>query len=198
MAKISAYQDAPPNATGFLLIAAEVGVDVVGDPLYQTFRIAPDQVGAQGPVGPQGLTGPAGTNGTDGINGTDGTPGQNGTNGSPGATGPTGPTGPAGSSTHSVLTYAATTNIDFDLADYRSLTLAGNVTFTTSNRAAPKTVTIRIIGDGSARTFTFPAGWTFVGGTAPTGIAANKTGILTATCFGPNDSDIVYAYAVQS
>lgn len=99
--------------------------------------------------------------------------------------------------THSTLAYAATTNLDFDADDYRSLTLAGNVTFTTSNRAAPKALTIRIIADGSTRTFTFPAGWKFIGSAAPTNIAANKEGILSITCFGSADTDIRAVYAVE-
>lgn len=99
--------------------------------------------------------------------------------------------------THTTLTYAATTDIDFTLADYRSLTLAGNVTFTTSNRAAPRARTIRIIGDGSSRTLTFPAGWIFLGAAAPTALAANKIAILSVTCFGANDSDVVAAYSAQ-
>jgi hypothetical protein len=111
--------------------------------------------------------------------------------------GPTGATGPEGSYSHSVLTYSATTNIDFDGDDYRSLTLAGNVTFTTSNRGAPKSITIRIIGDGSLRTLTFPAGWTFLGDGAPVSLAANKDAVLSVTCFGSADSDIVAAYAVE-
>lgn len=178
--KVSDYATVPVTPDGYLFIAQRTGFDSAGKETFQTFKVDIDNAGAQGPVGPQGL------------------PGANGAAGATGSAGATGATGPAGSSSHSVLVYAATTDIDFDLADYRSLTLAGNVTFTTSNRAAPKTVTVRIIGDGSARTFTFPAGWTFVGGTAPTGIAANKTGVLTATCFGANDADIIFAYAVQA
>lgn len=184
--KVSDYATVPVTPDGYLFIAQRTGFDEAGEETFQTFKVDIKDAGAQGPAGPQGLPGQNGTNGTDGAPGPQGDPG------------PTGPQGPAGSSSHSVLAYAASVDIDFDLADYRSLTLAGNVTFTTSNRAAPKTVTIRIIGDGSTRNFTFPAGWTFVGGTAPTSIAANKTGILTATCFGANDSDIIYAYAVQS
>lgn len=95
-----------------------------------------------------------------------------------------------------VLTYAATTDIDFNLAAYRTLALTGNVTFTTSNRAAAKSVTVKILCDGTPRTFTFPA-WKFMS-TAPTGIAAGKTGILSVTAFGANDSDCVAAYAVEA
>lgn len=109
--------------------------------------------------------------------------------------------GPAGAPgvpfTHSTLTYAATVDIDFDSDDYRTLTLTGNVTFTTSNRAVPRAVSVRIIGDGSSRTLAFPAGWIFLGAAAPTALAANKIAILSVTCFGANDSDVVAAYSAQ-
>jgi len=75
-------------------------------------------------------------------------------------------------------------------------TLSGNVTFATSNRAAGRTVTIRVINGGTDRTLTFPAGWKFVGA-KPDDIAASKTGILTATAFGTSDSDVIAAWAVQ-
>lgn len=97
--------------------------------------------------------------------------------------------------TQDTLTYSATTDIDLN-RKVGTLSLTGNVTFTTSNRAAGKSVTIRIISDGSTRNFTFPS-WVFVG-TAPTSIAAGKTAILTLTAFGTADTDIVAAYAVQA
>jgi hypothetical protein len=99
-------------------------------------------------------------------------------------------------STHSTLTYAATTDIDLDTDGFQTLTLTGNITFTTSNRAAGRSKTIRIVGDSSLRTFTFP-GWTFVGAAAPASLAANKDAILTITAFGTADTDIVAAYAVE-
>ena len=55
--------------------------------------------------------------------------------------------------------------------------------------------TIRIIGDGSERALTFPAGWTFVGAAAPATLAADKTAILTLTSFGTTDANVVAAYA---
>ena len=96
----------------------------------------------------------------------------------------------------SALTYAATVDLDFTGNSYRTLALTGNVTFTSSNRAAGRTVTVKIAADASARTLTFPAGWKFVG-SKPTDIAASKTGILTVTCFGSADTDAVAAYAVE-
>ena len=98
---------------------------------------------------------------------------------------------------HSTLTYGATTNIDLDADGFQTLTLTGNVTFTTSNRAAGRSRTVRIIGDTSLRTFTFPAGWTFVGAAAPASIAANKDAVLTITAFGTADTDVVAAFAVE-
>lgn len=99
--------------------------------------------------------------------------------------------------THSTLTYAGTTDIDLDGNGFQTLTLTGNVTFTTSNRAAGRSKTIRIVGDSSLRTFTFPAGWTWIGVAAPASLAANKDAVLTITAFGTADTDVVAAYAVE-
>ena len=86
--------------------------------------------------------------------------------------------------------------IDFALAAFRTVTLSGNITFTTSNLVAGKTVTIKILADGSTRTFTLP-GWIFIGAAAPASIAANKTAILTLTSYSTTDGAVVAAYAVE-
>jgi hypothetical protein len=98
---------------------------------------------------------------------------------------------------HSTLTYAATTNIDMDGDGFQTVTLTGNITFTTSNRAAGRSRTVRIVGDSSSRTLTWPAGWTWIGAAAPSSIAASKDAILTITAFGTADADVVAAYAVE-
>lgn len=100
--------------------------------------------------------------------------------------------------TVSSLSYSATTDIDFTSAGCRTLSLTGNVTFTTSNKAVNRSVVIRIIADGSTRNLTFPGSWVFVGAAAPTTIAAGKTAVLSLMCFGSSDSDIVAAYSVQA
>ena len=97
---------------------------------------------------------------------------------------------------HSTLTYGATTDVDFNADGYRTLTLAGNVTFTSSNRGAGRTLVVRILSDGLQRTFTFPVGWKFHGG-SPANIPANRTAILSLTCFGSADNDIVAAYSAE-
>jgi hypothetical protein len=97
------------------------------------------------------------------------------------------------------ITYAAT--VDLDLAalagGYRTISLTGALTFTTSNRASGHQVTIRLICDSTARALTFPAGWAFLG-TKPSTIAASKTAVLSLTYFGTADSDCVAAYGVQA
>jgi len=98
---------------------------------------------------------------------------------------------------HSTLTEASPTLIDFTADPYRTLTLTGAVTFSTANLSAARSVTIKIIAGASSRNLTFPGDWIFVGAAAPASLAANKIGILTVTCFGQNDSDIVAAYAAQ-
>jgi hypothetical protein len=94
------------------------------------------------------------------------------------------------------LAYAATVNIDFNGEAFQTVTLAGNITFTTSNRAAGKAVSVRVICDGSSRNFTFPS-WVFIGAAAPASINASKTAILSLTCFDANDTGVIAAYSEQ-
>jgi hypothetical protein len=97
------------------------------------------------------------------------------------------------------ITYAAT--IDLDMAAltglFRTISLTGNLTLTSSNRAAGRTVTLRLICDGTLRNLTVPAGWVFLG-TKPANIAASKTGVLSLTWFGTADTDCVAAWGVQA
>ena len=99
---------------------------------------------------------------------------------------------------HGTLSYASTVNLDMStLAGlYRTISLTGNLTFTTSNRAAGRIVVLRLICDATQRNLTFPADWKFIG-TIPSNIAASKTGILTLTFFGSTDADCIAAYGVQ-
>lgn len=89
-----------------------------------------------------------------------------------------------------------TVDIDFNGNGQRTVTLTGNITFTTSNKAAGKSVTVFITGDSSLRTFTFPA-WKFQGAAAPASLAANKTAALTLTCTSTTDASIWAAYAAE-
>lgn len=103
-----------------------------------------------------------------------------------------------GSTTYSVLPYTPTITLDLAGAALHSLAVAGNLTFTeTSNKAAARSKVVRLVGDGSARTLTFPPAWVFVGAAAPTSLAAGQVAILTLTCFGATEDDIVAGYAAQ-
>lgn len=98
----------------------------------------------------------------------------------------------------SALTYASTTNLDMAALNgqYRTITLTGSLTFTTSNRANGRAVVLRLLPGASQRTLTFPSDWVFVS-TKPANIAANKSAVLSLTFFGTADTDCIAAYSVQ-
>jgi hypothetical protein len=98
----------------------------------------------------------------------------------------------------STLTYGASVALDFDnaLPVYRTISLTGDLTLTSANLGPGRQVSLRIVADGSTRSFTFP-GWTFIGGAAPASIAASKTGILSLVSYGVADADVVAAYSVE-
>jgi hypothetical protein len=99
----------------------------------------------------------------------------------------------------STITYGATVALDFASLDaqYRTISLTGNLELTTSNLANGRTLVIRLVADANQRTFTFPTDWKFLG-TKPANIAASKVGVLSITAFGTTNADVVAAYAVQS
>jgi hypothetical protein len=95
------------------------------------------------------------------------------------------------------LTYATNVILDFNAQAYKTLTATGNVTFTTTNLGSGKSVTVKLLGDSTARTLAFPS-WTFLGSAAPTTLAAtNKTAVFTVTAFGTADTNCVAAYAAE-
>jgi|APSaa5957512535_1039671.scaffolds.fasta_scaffold00660_11 hypothetical protein len=90
------------------------------------------------------------------------------------------------------------TAINFDNDQVETMGFSATLTLTTSNRAIGRSKTLKMSNtSGSTQTLNFPAGWIFVGA-KPTDIAGNKTAILTCTCFGTADTDIVSAYAVEA
>jgi len=95
---------------------------------------------------------------------------------------------------------ATTGTVALDMAaldgTYQSIALTGDPTFTTSNRAAGRTVTIKLSAGGSARTLAWPS-WIFVGAAAPTTLASGKTAVVTVTFFDTTDAAAVAAYAAQ-
>jgi hypothetical protein len=99
------------------------------------------------------------------------------------------------------LAYAASVALDFNAGtDLRKIALAGNLTLTTSNRAAGRSLVLTLAADASARTLTFPSGadlWKWITD-KPASIAANKTGQLVLICNDANDSGINAAWGVEA
>lgn len=96
------------------------------------------------------------------------------------------------------LAYASSKTLDFNAGTTdQSITLAGNLTLASTNLGAGRSITLRIIADGSPRTLSFPAGWIFLNAPAPSTIAASKTAVLTMKSYSTTDASVVAAYAVQ-
>ena len=88
-------------------------------------------------------------------------------------------------------------DFDFDSTDaVQTISISGNTTFTGSNYAAGKSITLFITTDGSDRDLAFPAGWKFQG-TKPTAQAASKVGTLTLLCSSTTEASVRCAYAVE-
>ena len=79
----------------------------------------------------------------------------------------------------------------------QKVSLTGNITFATSALYAGAEFTVIVAADGSTRNLTWPAGWTWVGGTAPATIAASKTGLLEIFSSSTADSGVVARWTVQ-
>lgn len=81
---------------------------------------------------------------------------------------------------------------------YQTIFLNQNITTISPINFFPAAgVTLRLVCDATTRTIAFPSTWKFVG-VKPTSIAANKTGVLSITYFGPLNNDCVCAWGVQT
>ena len=146
--------------------STNVIVDILG---VYTPTTDSGQPGPAGPAGPAGPTGPQGA---------------------PGAQ------GPAGVGTLTVTTLSpslggVTINATSATNTLFTHTVTGAVTYTTTNRAAGRTVRVRVLGGaGGPHALTFP-GWTWVGGSAPTTIANGATALLTVTFLDGTDATAI-------
>ena len=91
-----------------------------------------------------------------------------------------------------------TVNLDMSTlhGTIQTITLTGNPTFTTSNRAAGREVTLVLAAGGSSRTITWPS-WLAVGAALPTSLASGKTLVVSVTCTDTTDAATIAASAVQ-
>lgn len=76
-------------------------------------------------------------------------------------------------------------------------TCEGNIVITAINYEPAASKTIRFIAGATDRAFVFPAGWKFLGD-VPAQVDAGKVGVLTITCFGETESEVVAAWGQQS
>jgi len=56
---------------------------------------------------------------------------------------------------------------------------------------------VALVGDGSSRTLTWPAGWRWIGGAAPGSLAANKIGWLELLSTTTADTGVLAQWSVE-
>lgn len=91
-----------------------------------------------------------------------------------------------------------TGTVNLDLAaltgTVQTIAASGNITFTTSNRAAGRAFELRIAAGGSSRTLTWPS-WTVFGAALPTTLASGKVLRVALSCTGTTEASIDAAAA---
>ncbi len=88
--------------------------------------------------------------------------------------------------------------IDFDDDELQEINIFSNTIFTATNYEVGRTKVIKVVCDETLRTLAFPLGWRFIGGFGrPVSIVENKLAILTMTCFGSSESDVVAAFSSE-
>jgi hypothetical protein len=93
-------------------------------------------------------------------------------------------------------TYAATVTLNFGAASFERIVLGGDLTLATANLGVGGLFKVVIVADGNTRSLHFP-GWTWVGGSAPATIGANKAGLLELVSGGWGDNDVLARWTVQ-
>lgn len=83
--------------------------------------------------------------------------------------------------------------------EFDSIVLTGDPTFNTANRANGLFKSIRIDSNGSSRSLTFNASWKWLGldNSAGVTLASGKIAVLSLTCYGTAETDIVAVFAAQ-
>lgn len=94
-------------------------------------------------------------------------------------------------STHGTTTGSIA--LDFDVAELQKVVLTGNPTFSTSNRANGKFLSIRIEANGADRTLAFSSSWKWLGTSYSSGttLLNGKIAALSLTCYGTAETDVV-------
>lgn len=91
--------------------------------------------------------------------------------------------------------------VNLDLATLTGIpqfiTATGDLTFTTSNRAAGRDLELRIAAGGAARSLTWPA-WVAFGAALPTSLDSGKVLRVAISCWGTDDANIDAAAVVSA
>lgn len=87
-------------------------------------------------------------------------------------------------------------DLDAALPRRKELTLAGALSFTTTNRVRGAEVHVRILPDVALRALTFPA-WVTIGDALPASLAANKNAVLELVCYGTAETDILATWLAE-
>lgn len=98
------------------------------------------------------------------------------------------------------LTAGATVTVDTSpaLPQFNTVTLDQNTTFAATNLGNGRAASVRVVCDGTTRTLTFPAGWTWLGASVPpASLNANDVGYLSIVAFGATDNDVVAAWSYE-
>ena len=89
--------------------------------------------------------------------------------------------------------------VDFTAGRLQMVTpVLSDVALSSSNRLVSRVCWVFLTCGATGRNLSFPAGWRFVGGAAPTSIAANKTALLELWCLGNNESDVMARWSAQT
>jgi hypothetical protein len=92
--------------------------------------------------------------------------------------------------------YALAMTLDFAAASFERIVLAGDLTLATAHLEMGRLFKVIIVADGSPRNLHFP-GWTWIGGSPPATIGANKAGLLELLSGGWADNDVLARWTVQ-
>lgn len=86
--------------------------------------------------------------------------------------------------------------VDMAGAVQQDVTLSGDLTATTTNKATGLRVDVLIRAGASLRNLTWPA-WKWIGSAAPATLASGKVALLVLRSFGAADTDIVATWTVE-
>jgi hypothetical protein len=96
---------------------------------------------------------------------------------------------------------ATTGTVNLDLAaltgTFQTITATGNLTFTASNYASGRRLTLCIEAGGSSRTLAWPAGWVRMGAALPTSLASGAVIVVTLLVRSTTEASTIVTHQVS-